>query len=263
MGFFDDETAVHARGDGRWTTHLSSEWDIAGNSNGGYMLVPVLRAMRSLASRHPDPLTVTTHFLRPGMGSHDAEIEAEIVKSGRLTSVLRASMSQSGSLRLIAMATFGDLTMRTGPEASITVEPPDIPSPQRCLMRDGAAQGVDLAILNRVESRLHPDFANAGTMSEARVDGWIRFVDPTEPCTLSLPLFADAFPPSIFATHGQIGWVPTLEFTVQVRRRPAAGWLQIANRTDDISGGRLIESGMIWDRDNALVARMRQLAVLI
>jgi len=110
---------------------------------------------------------------------------------------------------------------------------------------------------------LHPDFANAGSLNEPIIDGWVRFSDHTEPSTLSLPFFADCCPPSIFATHGRVGWVPTLELTVHVRRRPAPGWLQVRNRTEDCQGGRIIETGCIWDSTGTLVAQMRQVGLLL
>ena len=36
-------------------------------------------------------------------------------------------------------------------------------------------------------------------------------------------MFADIMPPPIFTIYGAYGWVPTVELTVQVRRKPAAG----------------------------------------
>jgi len=36
-------------------------------------------------------------------------------------------------------------------------------------------------------------------------------------------MFADIMPPPIFTIYGAFGWVPTVELTVQVRRKPAGG----------------------------------------
>ena len=55
--------------------------------------------------------------------------------------------------------------------------------------------------------------------------GWIRFADERPVDAAALTLFADAFPPPLFALVGRIGWVPTIELTVQVRRRPVDGWV--------------------------------------
>ena len=78
-----------------------------------------------------------------------------------------------------------------------------------------------------------------------------------------LPLFADAFPPALHSRIGRVGWVPTIELTVHVRRRPAAGWLLARLECDDVDGGRMIESGTLWDATGAVVARSRQLGLVL
>ena len=95
------------------------------------------------------------------------------------------------------------------------------------------------------------------------MEGWIRFGDGAEPSTVALPLFSDAFPPSLFSKFGRVGWVPSVELTVHVRRRPAPGWVQARFECDDLVDGRLIESGALWDQDGMLVARSRQLGLLL
>ena len=95
------------------------------------------------------------------------------------------------------------------------------------------------------------------------VEGWIRLADRSEPTSCTLPLFADAFPPSLFSKVGRVGWVPTIELTVHVRRRPAPGWVQARFECDDLVGGRMIETGSLWDSTGALVARSRQIGLLL
>ena len=68
---FDAETAVAAQGNGQYKARLSTAWDIGDNANGGYAMLPVLRALRE-ESGHPDPLSITTHFLRPIQGGGEA-----------------------------------------------------------------------------------------------------------------------------------------------------------------------------------------------
>jgi acyl-CoA thioesterase len=62
---------------------------------------------------------------------------------------------------------------------------------------------------------------------------------------------------------GNIGRVPTVELTVHVRRQPAAGWLRGRFECDDLHQGRMIETGALWDSSGALVARCRQIGLLI
>ena len=76
-------------------------------------------------------------------------------------------------------------------------------------------------------------------------------------------MFGDAFPPSLFSLLGKVGWVPTLELTVHVRRRPVPGWIQARFTTTDLHDGLLIEDGQLWDEEGHLVARTRQLALLL
>ena len=261
MSRFDAETAVAPVGDGRWSARLSAGWNIADNSNGGYALTPVLRAMGSLVPQ-PDPISVTTHFLRPARGDTDAEVTAAVVRSGRTVSTTRGALWQDGKQRLEVLAAFSDLaTGGGGPE--IAQPPPTIPPAADCVHRGRLEQGVDLPILSRVDVHVHPDHAPAGGSDRALIDGWIRFSDGTAPTVMALPFFADALPPSLYPLLGFVGWVPTVELTVQPRRIPAPGWLQVRQESHDLHDGRMIESGSLWDSTGALVATSRQIGLLL
>ena len=76
-------------------------------------------------------------------------------------------------------------------------------------------------------------------------------------------LFCDTFPPSPFGQLGVVGWVPTVELTVHVRRRPEPGWILGRFRTDDLEQGRMIESGELWDSTGQLVAECRQIGLVM
>ena len=261
MGLFERETIPIDDGPGRWMCELSGAWNIGEAANGGYGLSPVLRALGSLTV-HPDPLSVTTNFLRPIQGETTGVIVGGLIREGRTTSVLRGTMSQAGTERLTVLATFGDLSESVGPGPDLTPDRPSLPSPEECVDRAGLEQGVGLPILDRLDVRIDPATATPGGSHEAVVQGWIRFADGSDPAVGALPLFADAFPPSLFALLGRVGWVPTIELTVHPRRRPAAGWVQARLECDDLTGGRMIESGSLWDSEGRLVARSRQLGLL-
>jgi len=121
---------------------------------------------------------------------------------------------------------------------------------------------VDLSILNRLDIRLHPDQAVPGAAGRAEVSGWIRLADGRAPDALACLLMADAFPPAVFGLLGMVGWVPTIELTVHVRRRPAPGWLLGRFWSHDLSDGRVVEDGALWDSSGALVVQSRQLALV-
>lgn len=239
---------------------MSDAWNIGTNPNGGYLLASVLRAMAEI-SDHPDPLSVTTHFLRPGGGGEPGEVAAELIRTGRTLSTLSGSLTQGGKTRITSMAAFTDLGEVN--ESPITLEPPDLPPVEQCVARSGDQQGVDLPLRSRIDLRIHPDQALAGQAGDAVVSGWIRFTDDHPIDTMNLPLLADAFPPSLFGALGYIGWVPTIELTVHVRRRPAPGWIRGSFRSSDLTGNKMIEDGALWDETGALVAQSRQVGLLL
>lgn len=269
---FDDETAIDGgtpldsgSSGAQFTTRIDGSWNIGHNPNGGYALSPSLRAMSTVLGR-PDPMTVTTHFLRPCLGDEEGSIEVDHVRSGRLSATATATMNQGGKERLRVLAAFGDLSAPSAawegaPELSI--DPIELPPPDECRPRIKLEQGVDLPIMSRLDVRIDPRWAEPGRGGRAEVSGWIRFVDGRPVDTMALPLFADAFPPPLFSLLGRVGWVPTLELTVQVRRRPVDGWIRARFRTRDLTGGTFVEDGELWDESDRLVARSRQMGVLL
>jgi acyl-CoA thioesterase len=261
MGQIDDETAVRAVGDGTYATRLSANWCIGNNPNGGYAVQPVLRALADVTGR-PDPTSVTVHYLRPALGDADATITTAVVRAGRSGTNVTATLVQEDQPRLTVTAIMGDLTtaVSEAPDPGLSVAAPDIPPPDACMDRAELNQGVELPLLSRVEVRVRRDQPDDGAST---VDGWIRLRDGSAPTTSSLVLFGDAFPPAVHAKVARVGWVPTLELTAHVRRRPDDGWVQARMTCDDVAGGRMIETGSLWDSGGALVARCRQLGMIL
>lgn len=257
---FDVETELVATGDHTWTTELTANWNIGENPNGGYLLAPLLRAMQ-LSSGHPDPLSVTTHYLRPGQAG-PAEISVEVVRVGRTIGTVRGRLSQGGVVKLESMAACTDLSDDTS-IVDLDSPMPDIPPPDECVSRENLRQGVDLPLMDRLDVRIHPDHADHEPGGSPEISGWIRFKDQRPVDAASLTLFADAFPPPIFSMVGLIGWVPTIELTVQVRRRPVDGWILGHFKTMDGAGNRPIEDGSLWDTSGKLVAQSRQVGLIL
>lgn len=258
---FDRDTQL-TQNDNSFTGTLAPQWNIGDNPNGGYMVACAMRAIATLVP-HADPMTITTHFLRPGMADEPFEVQVNVIRIGRTSSVARATLLQQGKPRIEVLSAFCDLAESVGIETSISIPAIELPPPTECPLRSGETQGIHLPILNRLEVRLHPEQAKAGTYPSAEVSGWIRFADQREPDTMSLAVFADAFPPSPFAMLGVVGWVPTLELTVHVRRPPAPGWIKAQLVTRDLDHGRMIESGLLWDSTGQLVAQSRQLGLVM
>ncbi len=259
MGQLDDDAAVCPTGDGTYTTRLSSAWNIGATPNGGYAMSSTLRALVDATGR-PDPVSMTVHYLRPAIPDADGTITTRVVRSGRTATYATAALVQDGTERLTVTAVLADLSapVSTVPDPGLTVAAPDVPPPEACTDRSDLDQGIELPLLSRVEVRVRPHSGG-----QATIDGWARLGDGSPPLSTTLPLLADVFPPALHATLGRVGWVPTLELTVHVRRRPCPGWVQAHISCDDVAGGLMIETGTLWDSSGALVARARQLGMLL
>ena len=265
---FHAETALEEVADGRYQGKISKHWNIGGNPNGGYLLSIVLGAIARNSGAHPDPLSVTTHYLRPGIPDTACEVQVELIRRGRTLTTARAQLIQEGKTRLEVLTAFGDLSapgVQISEDKQVSLTPPAIPGPMDCPERSGVAQGVELPIRDRIEIRVNPETQlDAGsTNGKAEVSGWIRMQDQSPSTPITAVMFTDAFPPALFGLLGVIGWVPTIELTVHVRRRPATPWLLGRFVTDDLQGGRMVESGALWDETGALVAQSRQLGLLL
>ena len=268
MSHFDDDTRVtplDAAADGADDTlafagRVHPAWNIGDNPNGGYLLALAAQALRQHTPAHPDPLSITVHYLRPGLSGQPCRIDTRLLRSGRTLSTVRATLSQDGSPRLELLAAMGRLGADSA--AVLTLPPPEMPSPDQCRPRSAPAQGVALPILQRLDLRLHPDDATPGATGAARLRGWVRFIDGREPDALACLLMADAFPPAVFGLLGLVGWVPTIELTVHLRCRPAPGWMIGCFTAHDLADGRVIEDGALWDARGRLVAQSRQLALV-
>ncbi len=261
---FDRAVALDRSGDGRWATEIHDGWDFGGTPNGGYLLSLVTAALVDLTGR-PDPITVTAHYLSPARPG-SAEIEGELLKAGKRHATARASLSQGDKCIAQILATLGDLSNR--PDSTIHHEAglPDLPPPERCIAPAPVPGGFKPPpITQKVSIRLHPEhvgFAFGKPLGRAEMGGWARFADGRPTDTLALPLLSDCLPPPVFNAGIPLKWVPTIELTVHVHKRPASGWMGTWFSTDHIAGGYLEEDGVLWDETGEIVAVSRQMAIL-
>jgi hypothetical protein len=267
---FDRDTAVAARADepGAYAADLSGGWTIIRAVNGGYLLAVVARALRA-ALPHPDPLTITAHYLtasEPG----PAVVRTQTVRAGRSMSTGQASLFQRDAEgreveRIRVIAGYGDLAALPD-DVRTAAKPPLMPPYADCVGSQDAPEGGPVtgstAILDRLDLRLDPATAGwaVGAPSGAGdMRGWLGLADGRDHDALSLLLAVDALPPTAFDL-GLKGWTPTLELTVHLRTRPAPGPLRVALTTRNLAGGLLEEDAQVWDSADRLVAQSRQLA---
>lgn len=254
---FDRDTAVTAVAPGHYRAEISDRWNIMTVPNGGYLMAVTARALREHLD-HPDPFTITGHFFKP-IKPGAADIHMETLKLGKTLSYAEARLIQDGAERLRVTAAYGDLSTRAGLD-HVTGEPPRLPEFDACV-----PARIPLEFFNRVRAAFTPE---SGAWLENRHDetcelaGWTQFADGRAPDALSLILFADGFPPPVFRKTGPVGWVPTIEMTVQVRGEPAPGPLRCRFASRYITAGYAEEDGEIWDSNGDLVAISRQLETI-
>lgn len=255
MGYFERETAVEKTAEGRWRGELQRGWRIGAVPNGGYVLAVAGRALAE-ALPHPDPLTVNAFYLAPtALGPVDCEVE--VLRAGGNTSQASARLYQDGELKVLVTAAYTRLDQLDGPSWSAAPRP-QFPAWEDCAGGDG---GLEFA--QRVAVRLSRGgevFATGKPGGGGEFQGWLAHIDGADPDPLSLLMFADAFPPPALDVLGLVGWVPTVELTVQVRARPAPGPLQARLWSRHISRGVVEEDGEFWDSEGTLVAISRQTA---
>ncbi|MGW1603707.1 thioesterase family protein [Streptomyces eurythermus] len=263
---FDRDTAVARREPGVYDIDLSAGWTIISAVNGGYLLAVLGRALADTLP-HPDPFSVTAHYLtasRPG----PAVVRTETVRTGRTLSTGQASLFQYDDEgneveRIRVLASYGDLDALPD-DIRTTATPPPIPPLERCLGPEDGPAPIDgsNAIADRLVIKLDPATTGwaLGTPSgKGEMRAWFGLADGRDADPLSLLLAVDALPPTAFEL-GLKGWVPTVELTVHVRQRPAPGPLRISITTRNLAGGFLEEDAEVWDSADRLVAQSRQLA---
>ncbi|UUN29299.1 thioesterase family protein [Streptomyces sp. FIT100] len=267
---FDRDTAVTLRDPhvpGVYDAQLSAGWTIISAVNGGYLLALLGRALGD-ALPHPDPFSVSAHYLGPSVPG-PAVIRTETIRTGRTLSTGQASLFQyaedgSEVERIRVLATYGDLDALPD-EVRTTAKPPAIPPYEHCLgPADGPAPAIpgSSAITDRLDIRLDPatvGWAVGAPSGKGEMRGWFGLADGRAADPLSLLLTVDALPPTSFEL-GLKGWTPTVELTTHVRCRPAPGPLRVAITTRNLAGGFLEEDAEVWDSADRLVAQSRQLA---
>ena len=257
VSVFDVDTTTEAVGDGSHRGHLHERWTIGPVPNGGYVMTVMLSAVAA-ASPHPDPLTTTAHFLSP-TAAGPVEIATELVKPGRSTTTVVSALHQEGRERVRMLTTLGRLEERSGASHRY-LDPPVMEGPfetRRAVTMQNFPENFEFRI---------PTDVAGGIVGEPsgrpEIGGTIAFADGRHPDLLCLPTFADGLPPVAF-NLGYMAWTPTLELTVHFWNHPAPGPVTVWIHTAALESGYHDESADLWDAEGTLVARSRQLALIL
>ena len=260
-----DAWAVRRESSGRYTATVHPGWDIAGATDGGYLMAMTAQAVLAETGR-TDPVTMTAHYLEPARPG-PVVVDVQTLRSGRHRTAASARLlSGEGRLLLSSLAVAGEQACTSEQAAPLVSDgtPPSLPPPERCALVE-PTQGFPPPFMGRVRLRLHPEDAGifAGRPSgTALMRGWFALGEQEPLSSTSVLLAADSFPPPVFNADLPVSWTPTVELTVHVRARPVGVWLACAFRTRFVSGGYLEVDGELWDSTGRLVALSRQLALV-
>ena len=268
-------SGIHPLGletDGPGGTHqivLGEQWNVGRNQNGGVLLATIAGILGELAGQ-PHPLAVTAHFLG-ATAAGPATVEGMVVKPGRTYATAQGSLSQEDRERVRALGAFGDLAGRaTAGPSHFEAAAPTLPAPDHCddlfeILTGIVGPRAITRSLQNFEIRTAPGGGWGGPSgNEPVLEGWVRFREQDTVSPLMVVALADGFPPSLLG-HVEMGWLPTVELTVHLFGVPPPDepWLRARLQTRSVVGGLLDEDGELWDGTGRLIARFRQMAMLI
>ena len=262
MTDFDVATAVWRRADGGFDAELDGRWSAGGVPHGGYLLAVLGRAAAVVSERHPHLTAVSASFLRtPEPGA--ASVDVEVLRVGRSTAQLRATLRQHGEVVLAALLTQGVLA-ETDPWWT-TTSPAELPDEADCVPMPVEAPGAGFRVelMEFVDQRLDPavlGFATGTPSGSGVIRGYNRFADGSDWTPLSLLIPLDAGPPASFEVG--VGRLLTQQFTAYVRSLPAPGPVRYELRSTQVSGGRIDQDALVWDSKGRLVGQATQLGAV-
>jgi acyl-CoA thioesterase len=240
-----------------YSGQISQNWSVNGVPDGGYLMAILAKAMTRHSDMRSTPI-VTANFLgrcKPGK----AEIAVERIAASRQFDRFQACLVQDGSEKIRAFGTFARQNRECDLESYATPQF-EVADPKACIAMPAMP---NYTLFEQLDVRLAPDSAgwlSGDLVDRSEIKGWLRFKDERPFDIFSILLFADSFPPAVFSSQGMVAWVPTLEYSVNVRNIPVTKWLQCIFRTRFITCGLLEEDGEIWDQAGNLIAISRQIA---
>jgi hypothetical protein len=267
---FEADTAVERIDERRYRGRIDPGWAVIDGAapNGGYVMALAARAMRG-SLPHPDPVSVTAHYLAPPAPG-EVTVDVDVLRTGGRHSTVSASLQQDDRELARFLGTFGDLSHADGP-TRVDRRPPDLPPKAACVAFTDEAERKALdgppapPIALRFDHHIPAStlgWTKGAPSGAGEIGGYLSWRDGSTMDTLGLLVVADCYPPAVFDSGiGGIGWVPTIELTVQVRKRPAPGDLRAWFSTTAVTAGYLEEDGEVWDADGDLVVLSRQLAL--
>lgn len=263
-GFAEAARVVPRETAGEFDVDLHARWSAAGTPHGGYLLAVLAEVARAVVGEtHPHLTAVSASFVRaPKPGPAVAAIE--VLGTGRAATQVRATLSQDGAPKVVALITQGLLT-DDDPWWSRR-SPVEMPDPADCVRQsvNPAGAGFEVALMEFVDSRVDRaslEFAFGRPAGRGLVKAYQRLADGADwdPSSLLVPL--DFGPPGSFDL-GINGAVKTMQLTAFVRGLPAPGAVLCELQANQVDRDRMDETITVWDSKGRMVGQSHQIALV-
>jgi len=245
---------------GHYIAALHPAIGVMGNPNGGYVLGLATKALY-LHNPGQHLVSITCYFLAAPKSEHNIDIYIQALRQGRSVSYWSIDIYQAGKhCHRITASMSPDLGF--SPENHMAIQAPEILPAEACepITLPRFAKGLSESIRYLMEPALIQDIKNLPS-DRQHLDAWMGFNDSADIKVWHILFFLDAMFPPIFLVKGIIGWVPTLELTVQLRNMPTSKLVQCHFKTQTLTHGILEEDGQMWDQNGNLIAISRQTAM--
>lgn len=243
---------------------LDRAWWSWTGPHGGHVashLVHAATALPDVAGRPVRSLAVS--FLRP-LAEGPAEVRADLVRSGRSTSVVDAAvLTPDGAPGVTARVVLGPGS--TGPDHA---EPPDaVPPPE------GLAPLVmpeEMLCFARFSAQVEFRPVSAPPLSGGgcpELVAWARLRDGSPVDAAVATFLTDAMPPALFGLLASPAAVPTVDLTVSLLgdldADPVDDWVLLRIATRRAAGGWCVDDSEVRARDGRLLALGRQTRLVL
>ena len=257
MHQFDEDTLLAPDEPFSFSGHITENWSINGVPDGGYLMAILAKAMIHQSEMKSTPIITANYLSRCEPG--EARILIERIAASKQFERFQAQLHQNGKEKIRAFGTFASENIDCVLE-SYEVSEPRVTELEKCLP---VPELPNYTLFSQVDIRLDPictGWVSGELTDNSEMMGWIKFKNDRPFDILSILLVADSFPPAVLSSQGMVAWVPTIEFSVNIRNIPTTQWLKCIFRTRFITCGLLEEDGEIWDEAGRLIAISRQIA---
>lgn len=263
MQGFDQDTALEPAGDGSWEGEIAAGWETPRGPLGGYVMAIALRGLElAVADPGRTARSATMHFLRvPEPGP--VTVRAEVERSGRSLSTVSGRVEQAGKLIGIALGAWS--APWPGPELPSNPMPDVEPAEPREAPPGNFPRRDPPAFTGRLTMQ-HRFGDGPFTESErGEVGGWLGLLEERPLDALTIAVLADAWFPAPWPRLSELAPAPTIDLTIHFRTSlPLPDSLLLGRfRNQLVRDGFFDEDGELWTPDGTLVAKSRQLGLLL